>query len=167
MQPIRWLVGAMLAIGTLISAVGLRGATAVHSTSKSFNTTSVHRPAPISAGDRVYGVLEVGDAPQSGGTVANHYAVDLAADQAVSFVAWPDGPVSPGVSLSISLWIDGTVVVTDDAGAGSGEREIVFTPKYTGTYVLRVALLSTQPVRVRYALQASVCTDNHRCPQAQ
>lgn len=95
---------------------------------------------PLVVGSTVSGVLNAGLPTTSSGTLYTDYVVNLYAGQTVTFVlrggsSW----TTPGGRLDPLLEVlgAGQLLAQDDDGAGGMDSRIVFTPQWTGAFVIR------------------------------
>jgi len=121
---------------------------------------------PITTRDTVHGAIEVFDLPRRSGALSDEYTVDLPQGRTISFLVWPNASgaaPTEDTPLSLYLWRDGVLVASDEAGAGSNEHEIVFTPERTAIYTLEITSTAGEPVSNKYTLQTAIQEDKpHR-----
>jgi hypothetical protein len=103
----------------------------------------------------VNGTLEPDPEAPAGPPRPDELRAELTAGHAVTVVASQDHegePAEPVGDLAVELRRGGVVVARDDEGAGSGERELVYTPPRGGRYVVRVSAPTARRATVRYSV---------------
>jgi hypothetical protein len=103
----------------------------------------------------VHGVLRSDPDVPDGPPRPEEFAAELTAGQAVLVVAsadQDDPPAAPTTQLSLELRRDGATLATDDDGAGSGERELVYAATRSGRYLVRVSAPAARSSAVRFTV---------------
>jgi hypothetical protein len=111
---------------------------------------------PYQVGQMVTGSLDTTDfhAPQGG--YVDDYAVFLQAGQPVTFVVTggPSGQQGTLLDVVASIHFQGQQLASDDDSAGFPHARLVFTPRMTGVYALRVASYGARFETGSYSVQS-------------
>jgi hypothetical protein len=122
-----------------------------------YNPFNSYSGTPYAIGGTSSGTLYSGMPTTSSGTLFTDYAVNLYAGQTVTLVlhggaSW----TSPGGQLDPLMQVigNGSLLAQDDDGAGGMDSRIVFTPAWTGTFIVRVTTYGVGPNQGSYTLSS-------------
>jgi hypothetical protein len=111
---------------------------------------------PYQLGQIMTGALDTTDFHSPNGGYADDYAVFLQAGQPVTFVVTGGPSTQNGQLLDVvaSLHFQGRELASDDDGAGYPHARLVFTPRVSGVYALRVASYGARYDTGSYSIQS-------------
>lgn len=111
---------------------------------------------PLQIGQLVTGQLDQTDYHRPQGGYADDYAVWLQAGQPVTFVVTGGQSNQTGQQLDVvaSLHFQGQELASDDDGAGYPNARLVFTPRVSGVYALRVSSFGARFEMGSYSIQS-------------
>jgi hypothetical protein len=111
---------------------------------------------PYQIGQIVAGELTMQDFHDPNGGYVDDYAVFLQAGQPVTFIVTGGPSSQPGQLLDVvaSIIFQGRELVRDDDGAGYPHARLVFTPRMSGVYGLRIASWGARFETGAYTIQS-------------